>query len=59
MIKVNENCIGCQQCVMLAPDIFEMSNDVSTVKKGKTLTEENKSILNKVRDHCPVQAISF
>ena len=53
-IKVNKNkCIGCGSCCMLFPEIFEIKNGKSHVKKQFV---EDK-IANEIKEICPSCAI--
>ena len=57
-VVVNQNsCIGCTLCVKNYPELFQISNKKSQVKKYDFILDDIK--LNKAIDNCPVKAISF
>ena len=55
---VDEECIGCNQCVTLAEQIFGFDPDkeVAFVKKQPESEEEEK-LARQAMEECPVQAI--
>lgn len=54
MIKVNkEKCIGCQLCVQIAPDNFEMDDNCKALLKSDMNPVKIKEAVN----NCPVDAI--
>ena len=56
-IKIDEEaCIGCELCVQVCPDAFEMNNDgKSVVKPG---VDENQDCVEEAIDTCPTSAIA-
>lgn len=56
-IKIDEEaCTGCELCVQICPDVFEMNNDgKSTVKPG---SDENQDCVDEAIDSCPTSAIN-
>ncbi len=49
-------CTGCELCVETVPDVFEMVDDVATVKDAHGADEEEIQV---AIDNCPVEAISW
>jgi len=49
-------CIGCQLCVQVAPNIFEMKED-KAVTISDSIPEDAESISKEATDSCPVNAI--
>ncbi len=56
-IKVDaETCIGCQMCVQVAPDLFEMQED-KAVAKVEEVAEDKQDEAKQASEQCPVDAI--
>ncbi len=56
-VKVDaEKCIGCQLCVQVAPDLFDMAED-KAVAKSETVPEGQEDICRDASQQCPVEAI--
>ncbi|MBC7216640.1 MAG: ferredoxin [Candidatus Caldatribacterium sp.] len=55
-LRVDEElCIGCELCVQICPDVFEMNaNGKSVVKEG---ADVNASCVDEAIDSCPTSAI--
>ncbi len=51
-----EKCIGCQLCVQIAPDLFEMAEDKAIVK-SETVPEGQEDNCKQAVEQCPVEAI--
>ena len=58
-IVVDENlCIGCNTCVLMAPETYELDSETykaKVTKQPETITDEVKTVV----DSCPVAAISI
>lgn len=56
-IKIDEEaCIGCELCVQICPDVFEMNSDgKASVKPG---SDESLECVDEAIDSCPTSAIS-
>jgi ferredoxin len=57
IILDQNKCIGCNTCVLLDPDVFEMDTTIYKAKvkaQPETISEATKNAI----DSCPVQAIS-
>ncbi|MGB9726621.1 MAG: ferredoxin [Minisyncoccia bacterium] len=58
-LKVNtQKCIGCGMCVNLCPEVFELKNGRSSVKKDAKI-EKNKDCIIQAEQNCPMGAIEF
>ena len=58
-IKIQDDkCIGCGTCESLCPEVFEVKNNVSQVKKVNNL-EEKLDCIKEAEESCPVQAIEI
>ncbi len=56
-VKVDaEKCIGCQMCVQIAPDLFEMKDD-KAVAKVEEVPEDKQDEAKQASEQCPVDAI--
>jgi len=55
-------CISCESCVEVCPDVFEMAEDTCVVKPEaedpEFLKERSESIIE-AADTCPVDAIKY
>ena len=49
-------CIGCETCVDICPEIFEMRDDIAIIKEEKIPSDLQDSC-RKVSDICAVDAI--
>ena len=54
-IKVTDECIGCESCVEVCPDVFEM-DDASGHAKPKD-PSSTAPCVEEAMDICPVDAI--
>ncbi|VGO20732.1 ferredoxin [Pontiella sulfatireligans] len=52
-----ELCIGCGACEEACPDVFELSDDISTVKLDP-VPEDLEALALEAETGCPVDAIS-
>lgn len=51
-----EKCIGCQLCVQVAPDLFDMAED-KAVTKAEIVPEGQEDNCRQASEQCPVEAI--
>lgn len=56
---VSNECIGCQACIGVASDNFEMGNDNKAFLKKQPKTEQEIDESNQAIEICPVNAISI
>lgn len=54
-IQITEECIGCESCVELCPDVFKM--DESTEKAVVIDPASNADCVEEAMETCPVGAI--
>jgi len=51
-------CTGCELCVDTAPDVFEMKDDVATVKV-EVVPAVAEDAAKEAAESCPAEAISI
>ncbi len=55
-IKVDEElCIGCELCVQICPEVFEMNTDGKSIVKAGV--DVNTDCVEEAIDSCPTSAI--
>jgi ferredoxin len=56
-VSINEDeCTGCALCETTCPDVFELADDVATVKADADFAA-NEEMIQQAADECPVEAI--
>lgn len=55
-ISINDECIGCESCVEICPEVFTMVAD--TEKAVVTDPASTAECVDEAIDTCPVQAIA-
>jgi len=56
-VSINEDeCTACGLCETTCPDVFELGDDVATVKDDADLGA-NEELIKQAADECPVEAI--
>jgi len=53
-----ELCIGCESCVDLAPEVFEMQDDLAVVRE-KEVPQNLEDKVKEAIEICPVEAIKI
>ncbi len=51
-----ETCIGCEACVEICPEVFEMVNDKAIAKMAE-VPESLVKACQEASENCPVEAI--
>jgi ferredoxin len=54
--KVTEECIACQRCVEICPEVFQMGDEYAEVQMNPVSAEYEESA-REAADECPVDAI--
>jgi ferredoxin len=55
-IEINEECIGCETCVELCPEVFQMNEE--TEKAVVIAPDSDAECVDEAIDSCPVEAIT-
>jgi ferredoxin len=55
--KVNQNCIGCELCTSICPDVFKMGDDGFAHVIVDIIPEEQEDLAREAASSCPVEAI--
>lgn len=56
-VKVDrDTCTGCELCVDICPEVFEMSEDLSRAKV-EVVPEDQEDSVKEAAEDCPVEAI--
>ncbi len=57
--KIDANiCTGCEFCIGVCPDVFELDGDTVKIKK-QPADESVEETCREARDGCPVEAITI
>ena len=56
VIVDEETCIGCGLCAETCPEVFEMKDDIATVKMGE-VSDNLADACREAAEECPVEAI--
>ena len=54
--KVTDECISCERCVDICPDVFEMGDEYAQVQMDP-IPEEQEESVRQAAEECPVGAI--
>ena len=54
--KVTEDCISCERCVEICPEVFEMGDEYAEVTV-ETVPSEHEDAVREAAEECPVEAI--
>ena len=55
-ITINEECIACEQCTEICPEIFSMGDETAEVT-GDDVPEEYQEACREAAEECPAEAI--
>ncbi|MHC4441945.1 MAG: ferredoxin [Planctomycetota bacterium] len=59
---IADECISCEACVAVAPDVLEMEDDITVVKADAnnpdTLAAQSEAIIQ-AAEECPTEAIKY
>jgi ferredoxin len=57
---VNEDlCIGCESCVDICPDVFEMKGELALCRFDDDIPGEFEDACREAAESCPVEAIEI
>lgn len=51
-------CVGCEKCVKMCPEVFQMESDIVVVMIEDVPPEHQKAC-KEAAEHCPVEAITI
>jgi ferredoxin len=54
---IEDTCVGCGSCVEICPEVFELIDEMATIKKDADLSLDMKIIES--AEACPVEAIHY
>lgn len=54
--SVTEDCIACQRCVEICPEVFQMGEQYAEVQMNP-IPPEHEEAAQEAADECPVDAI--
>ncbi len=54
---VNENCISCELCTTICPEVFAIGNDGFSHAIKEDVPEDCEASAEKAMESCPVAAI--
>lgn len=54
--KVTEECIACERCVEICPEVFQMGEDIAEVKVDE-VPEGKEDAVRQAAEECPTSAI--
>ena len=52
-------CIGCESCVDVCPDVFEMRDELAFCRFEDEIPEEFEDACREAAESCPVEAIEI
>jgi len=55
-VTITEECIACERCVEICPEVFEMGENYAEVKVDE-VTPELEDAVREAAGECPVSAI--
>ena len=57
-VWIEEGCTLCSLCVDACPEVFELGDETSVVKKGADLNA-NEDKIKEAAESCPVEVIKY
>ncbi len=59
-IRVDKDlCIGCEACIDICPEVFEMQDDIASAKIEDEIPEDLDDAVREAAEACPSQAIEI
>lgn len=55
-VRVTDDCIACQQCVDICPEVFEMGSELAEVIV-EVVPEDCEEAVEEAAEICPTEAI--
>lgn len=54
--RIEDTCVGCELCVDICPEVFEMGDEYAEII-ADPVPAEQEELTQKAADDCPVDAI--
>ena len=55
-VSITEDCIACERCVEICPEVFEMGETYAEVKVDE-VPAEHEEVVKEAADECPMSAV--
>jgi ferredoxin len=55
-VSITKECIACERCVEICPDVFQMGDDYAEVDVS-SIPGKQEDTVQEAADECPVDAI--
>ena len=55
-VTVTDDCIACERCVEICPEVFEMGDEFAEVTVDE-VPPEHEDAVQEAADECPAEAI--
>ena len=55
-VTVTDDCIACERCVEICPEVFEMGDELAEVIVDE-VPAEHEDAVQEAADECPAEAI--
>lgn len=56
--EVTEECVACDRCIEICPEVFEMGDELAQVKLSE-IPQEYEQAVTEAAEECPASAINL